>query len=106
LLEVCTRRELIAMKILGWVLLGCAVTGLAFWMVISPWFPRNPAAELLVWVVFGAPGAGAFWMLYMSIRYEEHPLPMILLAFVPCTFLWYYFEKVRTGKYKTRVVTA
>ncbi len=37
-------------------------------------------------------------MLYMAIRYEKHPLPMVLLAFVPFAFFWYYFERVRPGK--------
>jgi hypothetical protein len=38
-------------------------------------------------------------MMYMSIRYEKHPLPMVLLAaFIPFSFLWYYFERVRRGK--------
>jgi len=36
-------------------------------------------------------------MLYMAIRYETQPLPMMFLAFVPYAFLWYYFERVRAG---------
>lgn len=37
--------------------------------------------------------------MYMSIRYEKKPLPMLALAlFVPFTFVWYYFERVRPGK--------
>jgi hypothetical protein len=41
---------------------------------------------------------GAFWMMYMSIRHEKSPLPMVMLAFIPFTFLWYYFERFRAGK--------
>jgi hypothetical protein len=93
------------MKILLWILLGLAVTGIAFFMVISPWFPRNPVIESLVFVFFSAPSVGAFWMLYVAIRNERHPLPIILLAFLPYTFLWYYFERVRPGKHRTRVLT-
>ncbi len=37
-------------------------------------------------------------MLYMAVRYEAQPLPMMFLAFVPYAFLWYYFERVRRGK--------
>ena len=90
------------MKIFLWILLGIAVTALAFWMVVSSWFPRNPVVELLTFAFFGAPSVGAFWMLYMAIRHEKHPLPLILLAFVPYAFLWYYFERVRPGKHLTR----
>lgn len=94
------------MKIFLWILLGLGVTGLAFWMVISPWFPQNSIVEFLVFVFFSAPALGALWMLYTAIRYEKEPLPIIFLAFVPYTFLWYYFERVRPGKHKTRALAA
>ncbi len=78
-------------------------------------FPVLPSAGLIVtgggapqsnpWIlaafftVFAIPPLGAFWMMYVAIRYEERPLPMILLAvFVPFTFVWYYFARVRPGK--------
>ena len=44
--------------------------------------------------LFGISPIGAFWMMYMSIRYEKHPLPIVLLSFIPFTFLWYYLERV------------
>jgi hypothetical protein len=96
---------MIFIKILLWVLIGVAVTGLAFWMVVSPWFPKDPGIEFLVLVFFSMPAMGAFWMLYVAIRNERHPLPIVLLAFLPYTFLWYYSERVRHGKHKTRVLT-
>jgi hypothetical protein len=96
------REEAKDMKIFLWVLLGFTVAGVAFYIVISPWFPRNPVTEFLAFVFFGAPSVGAFWMLYLVIRYERHPLPLILLAFLPYTFLWYYFERVRPRKHLTR----
>jgi len=95
---------MIFIKILLWVLIGVAVTGLAFWMVVSPWFPKDPGIEFLVLVFFSMPAMGAFWMLYVAIRNERHPLPIVLLAFLPYTFLWYYSERVRHGKHKTRVL--
>ena len=58
----------------------------------------NPAILLAFFALFAVPPVGAFWMLYMAIRYEKSPFPMILLALIPFTFLWYYFERVRTGK--------
>jgi hypothetical protein len=87
------------MKVLLWILLGFLVTGLAFWMITTPGATRNPALLFLIVVVFAIPPFGAFWMLYVSIRHEKHPLPIMLLAFVPYAFLWYYFERVRPGKH-------
>ena len=86
------------MKMLLWILVGLFVTGLAFWMITVPGLSRNPVVVLMVVVVFVIPPVGAFWMLYMSIRHEKHALPMILLALIPYTFLWYYFERVKPGK--------
>ncbi len=82
-------------KIFLWMLLGLLVTGIAFWMLASPGVPKNPLLTFLIIVIFAVPPIGAFWMLYMSIRYEKNPLGMILLAFVPYAFLWYYFERFR-----------
>ncbi len=85
------------MKLVLWILLGLFVSGLAFWMVTTPGIPRSPLLILLVIVVFAVPPFGAIWMVYIAIRYEKHPLPMILLAMLPYTFLWYYFGRVRPG---------
>ncbi len=83
------------MKTLFWFLVSAILTGLAFGFVVSPWYPKNPIVVSLIVAFFGAPSIGALWMLYMAIRYEKHPLGTILLAFLPYTFLWYYFERVR-----------
>jgi hypothetical protein len=45
-------------------------------------------------------------MLYIAVRYEKRPLQFALLSVIPYTFLWYYFERVRPGKHKTRVMAA
>ncbi len=92
------RGKVITMKLFLWVLLGLMTTGLAFLFVISPWTPRNPYVQDLLVVFFGAPSVGAFWMLYVAIRYEKRPLRFVCLAFIPFAFLWYYFERVRPGK--------
>jgi hypothetical protein len=61
--------------------------------------PESHPLMLLAFVaLFAVPPLGAFWMMYMSVRYEKKPLPMVLLAFIPFTFFWYYFERVRPGK--------
>ena len=85
------------MKLFMWILLGFVVAGLAFWTIATEG-PQNPFLVFLVVVVFAVPPVGAFWMLYVAIRYEMHPLPMVFMAFVPYAFLWYYFERVRPGK--------
>jgi hypothetical protein len=85
------------MKLFLWILLGFAVTGLAFWAIVTEG-PENPVLVSLAVVVFAASPIGAFWMLYVAIRYETHPLPMVPMAFIPFSFLWYYFERVRPGK--------
>jgi hypothetical protein len=90
------------MKLFLWVFLGLAITGLAFWFAISPWFPRNPLAEDSIVLFFMAPSVGAFWMLYMAIRYERRPILYVALAFIPYTFLWYYFNRVKPRRHLTR----
>ena len=89
------------MKLLLWILLGFVVAGIAFWTLVTESL-QNPFLVFLVVVIFAAPSIGAFWMLYMAIRFEKHPLPFILLAFVPYGFLGYYFERVRPKKHKTQ----
>ncbi len=71
------------------------LSALALWIVAGPWKPENPLVIALLMVYFGASSLGGFWMMYRAIRYERHPLARILLAFVPYSFLWYYFERVR-----------
>lgn len=91
------------MKLFLWIVVGFVTVGLAAWIITANNGPQNPLLMALVIVVFCVPPLGAFWMLYMSIRYEKHPLPMILLAlFVPYTFLWYYFERIRPRKHIDR----
>jgi hypothetical protein len=58
----------------------------------------NPFMLWAFVALFVIPPLGAFWMMYMSVRYEKHPLRFVLLTFIPFTFLWYYFERVRPRK--------
>jgi hypothetical protein len=66
--------------------------------MISPSFPGSPAVIILI-AVFGfvVPPIGAFWMMYVAIRHENSPFPLILLAYVPYAFVWYYFDRVKSG---------
>ena len=88
------------MKLFLYVLGGMAVIGLAFFVITRTQIPiDNPFLMIAVVGLFAFAPLGGFWMAYMAIRYEKNPLPLVLLAlFVPFTFLWYYFERVRPRK--------
>jgi len=94
------------MKGILWGGLTIGLTGLAFWIILGPWFPDSTIAMGIVWAFFAAPSVGGLWMLYMAIRHEQRPWRIVLLAFFPYTFVWYYFDRVRQGKHITRRSTA
>lgn len=60
------------MRLYLWILLGLVVTILAFVMVASSMDPQNPIFLILAVFVFAVPPFGAYWMLYMTIRYEKN----------------------------------
>ena len=88
------------MKLLLYIVLSFVVTvGAVLLLTRGPVPESHPAILFLLVVLFGIAPLGAFWMMYMSIRYEKKPFPILLLAlFIPYTFLWYYFERVRPKK--------
>jgi uncharacterized membrane protein YqjE len=94
------------MKTFLWFLFIALLSGFAIWVVVGPWFPKNPVIILALAAFFTIPNIGAIWMLYVSIRSEQHPLPFVALALIPYSFLWYYFERVRHGKHKSRTSLA
>ena len=84
------------MKVLLYIAGGFAVSTIAALVITQGDAPAgHPAMMLGLVVVVGIPTVGAFWMMYMSVRDEKNPLPLILLAMIPFTFLWYYFDRVR-----------
>jgi hypothetical protein len=88
-------------KTLVWAVIIAFLTGFAFWVVAGPWYPRNSFVIFLLVLFFAVPNLGTIWMIYVSVRYEQRPLPFVVLSFVPYAFLWYYFERVRAGRHKT-----
>ncbi len=92
------------MKLLLYIVTGFVAMAAAALIVTGGQAPESHPLTLFGLVMlFGIPPVGSFWMMYVSIRYERKPLPILLLAFIPFTFLWYYFERVRPGKLtKTR----
>jgi hypothetical protein len=75
---------------------------LAAWLVTGPWLPRNSFAAALVGAFFIVPSFGAFWMMYIAIRYEATPGLFVLIALIPYACVWYYVERYRSGRYLTR----
>jgi hypothetical protein len=84
------------MKLLFYVLGGFSALILGVLLIARGPAPEsNPIEMAALIAIFAIAPVGAFWMMYMSIRHEKNPWPMILLAFIPFTFLWYRFERVR-----------
>lgn len=78
-----------------WALWFACVTAFAVWEVVGPWRPHSALALGLVVAFFMLHPPGALWMVYRAIRYEERPLPIVALACLPYSYVWYYFEHVR-----------
>jgi drug/metabolite transporter (DMT)-like permease len=85
-----------SMKILFYVVGGLLVLTLGVFLIArGPTSESNPLVMVALVTIFAIAPLGAFWMMYMAVRHEKNPLPMLLLALIPFTFLWYYFECVR-----------
>lgn len=90
------------MKNALWILLIAGLGVFCGWVVIGPWVPHNQGIIFLLIALFATPNIGAIWMMYTVIRYEAQPLPFVALAFVPFSFLWYYFVRYKPGGHLTR----
>jgi apolipoprotein N-acyltransferase len=92
--------SLTIMRVLLYIAGGFVAMALAALLITRGQAPdSNPLILSAFVALFFVAPLGAFWMMYMAIRYEKHPLPMVLLAaFIPFTFLWYYAERVRPRK--------
>ena len=90
------------MKLALWVTSGFAIVGLTFWWAATSGVLANPVPVSLFAMCCLASNLGSFWMIYVAIRHERHPWPMILLAFLPFAAFWYYFERVRFDKHAWR----
>lgn len=86
------------------IVAAIALNCLVVYIMFSPWHARNSSSALMVFMLFAIPAIGGYWMIYVSILHEKRPLSFVLLALVPYAFLWYYVERVRTGKCKSRDV--
>jgi len=94
------------MKTALFVMLIAGLNSLMAWVVFSRGAIKDPLVLFMLVVLFVVPNIGTIWMLYVSIRFEKHPLAFAFLAFIPYAFMWYYFQRVRPRKHLTRVQTA
>jgi hypothetical protein len=102
--ESMVGRDQSAPRKLVWICLG--VLSFSFGLVMLFFYPfRHPLRQelgrsavaiepiLMLQPVFG------IWMLYQAVRYEAKPLRYVLLAaFVPFSYVWYYIERYRPRK--------
>lgn len=88
---------------LMWISLAVALTILQFWAIfVAGPIPINdhPIRLILSLILFCGSAAGVLWMLFIVICHEEPLLPMILIVLcIPNSFLWYYFERLRTKRH-------
>jgi len=96
------------MPVVRWVSIQIAVAAAAFMLVAKstqPTWVEAFAAGVFVSLTLVAT-VGAFWMIWAAFRHD-HPIPKVILAaFVPFAFVWYYSQRasqVERG-HLTRVV--
>jgi hypothetical protein len=92
------------MKAIVWYCLAVLSVGFGLTMVFFYPFKHPLHQELGRTAVFVEPVMAiqpfcALWMVYQARRHESNPLYYLLLAaFVPFAFVWYYFERFRPRK--------
>lgn len=86
------------MRNVVFVLICCAAVVLEGWTMGSAFAVNSWLAALVALFGFVVPPIGSFWMIYKAIRGENKPLSFVLMACLPYAFLWYYFDRVKTGK--------
>jgi uncharacterized membrane protein (UPF0136 family) len=89
------------MKTIAWGAFFVLAVGIVLSVRQGLWEPSTAAGVALA-IFFGVHPIGAAWMLYQVVRYERKPFPLILVVLVPYAFVWYYLERVKTGKQSLR----
>jgi hypothetical protein len=85
------------MRRTAWLLFLLLTTGTALLVAQGFWQPP-PACIIGLGVFYALHPLGALWMIFHCVRHERRPFPLILLALVPYSFVWYYFERVKKGR--------
>jgi hypothetical protein len=89
-------------KELTWPSIIIALNLVAYWIVTGPWIPQHEWEAVLVAAFFMGASLGTLWMMFIAIRYESKPWHFIGLAIIPFCFVWYYYERYRSGRHLTR----
>ena len=83
-------------------LLFGAIVFYGFFAGSADWL--NSFLVLLLVVVICGMTLGNFWMMYMAIRYEKEPFPLVAMAcLIPFSCVWYYLGRFRHGKHLSRI---
>ncbi len=90
------------MKPIPMAIVAVFVYAIAFWAVFTPGIPNSLLLVPIGLAVFVIPPIGGWWLIYTIIRHEKRVFPIILLAFVPYGFAWYYFDRLRRGNPRSR----
>jgi cell division protein FtsW (lipid II flippase) len=81
------------LRISFWVLFVAGCNYLTGWLFAGIGTrSTNSDLSLISLFIFVSVG-GAIWMLYVSIRFEDKPLPFMILALIPYAFVGYRFER-------------
>jgi uncharacterized membrane protein YqjE len=88
------RMQLRVLHTVGWACLLCLTSAFSLWVVLADWVFRNELEVVGTVVFFAIHPFGAIWMLSHATRNERRRLPFFFLAFIPYSFVWYYFERV------------
>lgn len=69
-------------------------------------FNSSSALDPLFSLVKFVDWIGCLWMLYQAVRYEIRPLRFVLLAPLPFSWIWYYWERFLRRKGRQRLPVA
>ncbi|MBI3664151.1 MAG: hypothetical protein HY234_14025 [Acidobacteria bacterium] len=93
-------------RFLAWFLPMAGFYLLTFLLMAIPGLARNEVVLFLLFVLVSSAVLGVYWMLYQVIRFERKMVPLVIFAFVPFGFVWYYLERFRKREGKARVPLA
>jgi Gpi18-like mannosyltransferase len=68
------------MRLAAWILMMCLATAVPTAVVLAKWNPSNSLQLVAVMLYSFAMPIGGFWMIYRSLRDEEHPFFYVVLA--------------------------
>ena len=76
-------------QFLAWFLPMASFYAATVLLMVVPSLAHNSFFLLFLVLLITVHNFGALWMLYQSIRYEEHVGRYVLLSLIPFMFVWY-----------------